>query len=49
MVSIDGDSVHLKKNKVKVESTLAQISLKDVPPEVRRKEAKKPLFLERYE
>ena len=29
--------------------TLLLISLKDVPLEVRRKEAKKPLFLFRYE
>ena len=29
--------------------TLLLISLKDVPLEVRRKEAKKPLFLVRYE
>ena len=28
---------------------LEQVSLKDVPLEVRRQEAKKPLFLTRYE
>ena len=31
------------------DETLLLISLKDVPLEVRRKEAKKPLFLFRYE
>jgi hypothetical protein len=39
-------------NSAKAESfgeTLLLKSLKDVPLEVRRKEAKKPLFLERYE
>jgi len=39
----------LKKCSAKVEETLAQVSLKDVPLEVRRKEARKPLFLIRYE
>jgi hypothetical protein len=44
-----GESVYLKKRRVKVGARLAQVSLKDVPLEVRRKEAKKPLFLIRYE
>ena len=46
---INGKSVCLKKGHVKVEARLAQVSLKDVPLEVRRKEAKKKLFLTRYE
>jgi hypothetical protein len=49
MDSRNGESAYLKKNQVKVETRLAQVSLKDVPQEVRRKEAKKPLFLARYE
>jgi hypothetical protein len=49
MDSINGESVHLKKNKFKVEERLVELSLKDVPREVRRKEAKEPLFLSRYE
>jgi hypothetical protein len=44
-----GESIYLKKSHAKVEEMLTQVSLKDVPLEVRRKEAKKPLFLERYE
>jgi len=46
---INGESVYLKKRNVKVGVRLVQVSLKDVPLEVRRKEAKKPLFLIRYE
>jgi hypothetical protein len=45
----NGASCLLKKCSAKVEETLAQISLKDVPLEVRRREARKPLFLTRYE
>jgi hypothetical protein len=45
----NGKSVYLKKNPVKIEANLAQVALKDVPLEVRKKEAKKPLFLTRYE
>jgi hypothetical protein len=45
----NGESTHLKKFHVKVGVQLAQVSLKEVPLEVRRKEAKKPLFLIRYE
>ncbi len=45
----NGKSVYLKKEPVKIEANLAQIALKDVPLELRRKEAKKPLFLTRYE
>jgi hypothetical protein len=48
MEGINGDSIHLKK-RVIVETRLAEISLKEVPRKVRRKEAKKPLFLSRYE
>jgi len=44
-----GKSVHLKKGHVKVGVLLTQVSLKDLPLEVRRKEAQKPLFLTRYE
>jgi hypothetical protein len=47
MDNLNGETVYLKKGHVKVEASLA--SLKDVPLEVRRKEAKKPLFLTRYE
>jgi hypothetical protein len=46
---ISEESVCLKNQHVKVGARLAQVSLKDVPIEVRRKEAKKPLFLTRYE
>ncbi len=45
----NGKFVYLKKRHVKIEESLAQVALKDVPLEVRRKEAKKPLFLIRYE
>jgi hypothetical protein len=45
----NGKSVYLKKGHVKIEANLAQVALKDVPLEVRKKEAKKPLFLTRYE
>ncbi len=45
----NGKSVYLKKRHVKIEASLAQVTLKDVPLEARRKEAKKPLFLIRYE
>jgi hypothetical protein len=46
---LNGETVCLKKGHVKVEARLAQVYLKDVPLEVRRREAKKPLFLTRYE
>jgi hypothetical protein len=49
MDRINEESIYLKKNHVKVEEELVQVSLRDVPLEVRRKEAKKPLFLTRYE
>jgi len=42
-------SVYLKKDPVKIEADLTQVALKDVPLEVRKKEAKQPLFLTRYE
>jgi len=45
----NGKSVYLKKGSVKIEANLAQVALKDVPLEVRKKEAKQPLFLTRYE
>jgi hypothetical protein len=46
---LNEETVYLKKGHVKVGARLAQVSLKDVPLEVRRKEAKKTLFLTRYE
>jgi hypothetical protein len=46
---VNGETVYLKKGQVKVGARLVQVSLKDVPLEDRRKEAKKPLFLTRYE
>jgi hypothetical protein len=49
MDNIDAESVYLKKGHFKVGARLAQVSLKDIPLEVRHKEAKKPLFLIRYE
>jgi hypothetical protein len=49
MEGMNGESVHLKKSKFKVETRLAELSLEDIPREVRRKEAKEPLFLTRYE
>ena len=45
----NGKSVYLKKGPVKIGANLAQVALKDVPLEVRKKDAKKPLFLARYE
>jgi len=45
----DGKSVYLKKEHVKIGAGLIQVTLKDVPLEVRKKEARKPLFLKRYE
>lgn len=45
----NGKSVYLKKGSLKIEANLAQVALKDVPLEVRKKEAKQPLFLTRYE
>ena len=42
-------SVYLKKDPVKIEADLTQVALKDVPLEVRKKEAQQPLFLTRYE
>jgi hypothetical protein len=49
MDCIRGESVYLKNHHAKAGARLTQVSLKDVPIEVRRKEAKKPLFLTRYE
>jgi hypothetical protein len=46
---LNGKSVNLKKGQVKIEANLVQVALKDVPLEVRKKDAKKPLFLTRYE
>jgi hypothetical protein len=39
----------IKKDSAKGEERLEYVCLRDVPLEVRRKEAKKPLFLTRYE
>jgi hypothetical protein len=39
----------IKKESLKGEERLEYVCLRDVPLEVRRKEAKKPLFLIRYE
>ncbi len=40
----------LRKDFVEWKSEMAEyVSLKDVPLEIRRKEARKPLFLTRYE
>jgi hypothetical protein len=36
-------------NRERLRERLELVSLKDVPPEVRRNEANKPLFLTRYE
>jgi hypothetical protein len=44
----EGETCVVKKP-LTAEEELANISLKDVPLKVRREEAKKPLFLERYE
>jgi len=47
---LKGKSRVIKKDFVNGENEKLQtLSLKDVPLEVRRKEAKKPLFLTRYE
>jgi len=46
---INRESIYLKKRRVKMEARFAQASLKDIPLEIRRKEAKEPLFLTRYE
>jgi hypothetical protein len=45
----DTKFVYLKKGHVKIGAALTQVTLKDVPLEVRKKEARKPLFLRRYE
>jgi hypothetical protein len=45
----NGDACLIRKDSAKGEERLECISLNDVPLEVRRKEAKKPLFLTRYE
>jgi len=45
----DEKSVYFKKKPLKIEADLTEVVLKDVPLEVRKKEAKKPLFLIRYE
>jgi hypothetical protein len=49
MDCISAESVYLKNHHVEVGLRLPQVSLKDVPLKVRRKEAKKTLFLKRYE
>ena len=46
----NGNSAFAKKERASIEGQkLEHVSLNDVPLEVRRKEAKKPLFLARYE
>jgi len=45
----NGNSAFAKKSNADNGKNLGKISLKDVPLEDRRKEAKKPLFLTRYE
>ncbi len=45
----NGTSCVIKRDSSKVEERFENVCLKDVPLEVRRKEAKKPLFLNRYE
>ena len=45
----DEKSGYLKKDPVKIEVDLTQVTLKDVPLDVRKKEAKQPLYLTRYE
>jgi hypothetical protein len=44
-----GSTCLIRKDSVNDEERVECVSLKDVPLEVRRKEAKKPLFLIRYE
>jgi hypothetical protein len=41
--------VYSKKNHVKIGANLTQITLKEVPIEIRKRAARKPLFLKRYE
>jgi hypothetical protein len=45
----NGATCLVKKGSVKGGERLEYVCLRDVPLEVRRKEAKKPLFLMRYE
>jgi hypothetical protein len=45
----NGATCLIKKESSKGEERLEYVCLRDVPLEVRRKEAKKPLFLTRYE
>ena len=46
----NGATCLIKKNsEAESDDRLEQVSLKDVPIEVRKREAKKPLFLIRYE
>ena len=45
----NGSTYLIKKGSAKGGENLEQVSLRDVPLEIRRKEAKKPLFLIRYE
>jgi hypothetical protein len=45
----NGSTCLIKKDSAKDGERLEQVSLRDVPLEIRRKEAKKPLFLVRYE
>jgi hypothetical protein len=45
----DGSACLIKRDSEKREETVTYVYLKDVPLDVRKKEAKKPLFLIRYE
>jgi hypothetical protein len=45
----NGSTCLVRKDGAKSGERLENVSLRDVPLEVRRKEAKKPLFLIRYE
>jgi hypothetical protein len=45
----NGKSMYIKRGHVKIGAELTQVTLKDVPLETRKKEARKPLFLTRYE
>jgi hypothetical protein len=45
----NGETYLIRKDSAKDEERLQHVSLRDVPLETRRKEAKKPLFLTRYE
>jgi hypothetical protein len=45
----NGSTCLIKKDSANGKERLEYVCLRDVPLEVRRKEAKKPLFLTRYE